>query len=63
MNVAYFMDCLPSIEEALGSFPIPQSTRLGANAGNSSTWKVEAGKSEIQGQPQLHGESENKAGE
>lgn len=48
--------CLPSMHEAMGLIPgTPSNWKWWCVPANPSTQEVKAGRSEFQGQPQLHG--------
>lgn len=43
--------CLPGVQEALGSIPIPHKPGVVVCAGNLSALEVQIGESEMQGHP------------
>lgn len=57
-DAAQLIDCLPNMQEALGSILSPVQLSMVAYACNSSIWEIEAASSEDQGQPQLPDESQ-----
>lgn len=54
--VVQLVEFLPLFQEALVQSPVLHNLGMVVKASNLSTWDVEAGRSEVQGQPYLQAE-------